>query len=46
MSLYRCPACKQTLRRDGRRGKTISSFCALKGKQVTLRQTTKKAKVK
>jgi hypothetical protein len=39
---YKCPACKQNIRRDGRLGKTISSYCAIKGKNVTL----KKAKVK
>ena len=44
--IYRCPACKQLLRRDGRLGKTISSYCALNGKQVNLRKTTKKAKAK
>lgn len=44
--LYRCPACKQNLRRDGRLGKTIKSYCALNGKNVNLRKVTKKAKVK
>jgi len=44
--IYRCPACKQLLRRDGRLGRTISSYCELKGKQVNLRKVTKKAKVK
>ena len=39
---YKCPACKQNIRRDGRLGKTISSYCAIKGKNVTL----KKVKVK
>jgi hypothetical protein len=44
--IYKCPACKQNLRRDGRLGKTISSYCGLKGKQVNLKRVTKKAKVK
>jgi len=44
--IYRCPACKQNLRRDGRLGKTIKSYCSLNGKNVRLRKVTKKAKVK
>ena len=43
---YRCPACKQNIRRDGRLGKTVKSFCGIKGKNVNLRKITKKAKVK
>ena len=41
---YRCPACKQNIRRDGRLGKTIKSYCEITGKNVTMKQ--KKAKVK
>ncbi len=44
--IYRCPACKGELNRDGRRGKTIKSFCEIKHKNVTLRRVPKKAKVK
>lgn len=36
--IYRCPACKQNLRRDGRLGKTIKSYCSLNGKNVRLRK--------
>jgi hypothetical protein len=39
---YKCPACKYRITRDGRRGKTIKSFCELKGKNVTLRKVAKK----
>ena len=41
---YRCPACKQNIRRDGRR-RLYSSYCSLTGKNVTLRKVVKKAKV-
>ena len=43
--IYRCPACKQDLRRDGRLG-VIKSFCCVKGKNVTLRKVVKKARAK
>jgi hypothetical protein len=43
---YQCPACKQNIRRDGRRGKTVESYCALTGKNVTLRKVVKKMKAK
>jgi hypothetical protein len=39
---YRCPACKQLIKRDGRLGKTVKSFCELKGKNVTMRKVVKK----
>jgi hypothetical protein len=43
---YRCPACKQNIRRDGRLGKTIKSYCDLKDKSVMLKKVVKKVKVK
>ena len=44
--IYRCPACKQFLKRDGRKGKFVKCFCDLHQKTVNLRKVTKKAKVK
>ena len=44
--IYRCPACKQFLKRDGRKGKFVKSYCDLNQKTVNLRKVTKKAKVK
>ncbi len=41
---YKCPACKQLLRRDGRRGKTVKSYCDLTQKSVMLRRVKKGAK--
>ena len=44
--IYRCPACKQFLKRDGRKGKFVKSYCELYQKAVNLRKVTKKVKVK